>query len=116
MTKTHTIDASGIAIGRTASVVAKTLIGKEEVNYTPNIDLPISVRVTNASKAKIDLRNFTSKTFAKYSGYPGGLTKETLAKIIEKKGYSELFRLAVYGMLPNNRLRADRMSRLIITE
>lgn len=116
MTKTHTIDATGVAIGRTASAVAKALIGKEEPSYTPNVDLAISVNVVNASKAKIDLRNFTSKTFAKYSGYPGGLTKETLAKIIEKKGYAELFRLAVYGMLPNNRLRALRMKRLMISE
>ena len=52
----------------------------------------------------------------RYSGYPGGLTYRNNADIISKKGYAELIRLAVYGMLPANRLRALMMKKLTIKE
>ena len=38
------------------------------------------------------------------------------AEIISKKGYAELIRLAVYNMLPPNRLRQPMMNKLKITE
>ena len=52
----------------------------------------------------------------RYTGYPGGLRKMSMQKLIDKKGFSEVFKKAVYGMLPNNRLRAPRMKNLIVTE
>ena len=39
-----------------------------------------------------------------------------MEQVIVKKGYSELFKEAVSGMLPKNKLRAKMMNNLIITE
>lgn len=36
--------------------------------------------------------------------------------IIARKGYSEVFKLAVYGMLPGNKLRARLMKNLTVSE
>ena len=52
----------------------------------------------------------------RYSGYPGGLHTLTWEQIIAKKGYAEPLRLAIKGMLPNNRLRAKMMTSLTISE
>ncbi|MDQ5969127.1 MAG: large subunit ribosomal protein, partial [Patescibacteria group bacterium] len=54
--------------------------------------------------------------YSRYSGYPGGLRQPTMEQVIAKKGYSELFREAVSGMLPKNKLRAKMMKNLIVTE
>ncbi len=52
----------------------------------------------------------------RYSGYPGGFKTDTNARVIEKKGWKGLYELAVYGMLPSNKLRPLMMKRLTITE
>jgi len=51
-----------------------------------------------------------------YSGQPGGFKTKTNAKVIEKKGWKGLYELAVFGMLPSNKLRPLMMKRLTITE
>ena len=43
--------------------------------------------------------------------------KEIVIKeVIDKKGYGELFRRAVFGMIPNNRLRSKIIKNLSVTE
>jgi ribosomal protein L13 len=39
-----------------------------------------------------------------------------MEQIATKKGYSELFRMAIRGMLPSNKLRPEMLKKLIITE
>jgi ribosomal protein L13 len=39
-----------------------------------------------------------------------------MSKVIEKKGFSEVFKLAIYGMLPSNKLRDKAMKNLTISE
>ena len=56
------------------------------------------------------------KKYERYTGHPGGFRQDTMAKVVEKKGYAEVVKLAVYGMLPANKLRAVIMKNLIITE
>ena len=46
----------------------------------------------------------------------GGLKFETLEKILDKKGYEEVYKKAVYGMLPANRLRDPRMKNLVVND
>ena len=52
----------------------------------------------------------------RYSGYPGGFTEKAIEQLTAQKGYAELFILAVYGMLPANKLRPRMMKNLTITE
>jgi len=112
----HTIDANGKRLGRVATQVATLLMGKHKSDVVKNVALPIEVKVENVSKLLITEKKKNEKTYVRYTGYPGGLRKMSMQKLIEKKGYSEVFKKAVYGMLPSNRLRAQRMKNLIVSE
>jgi large subunit ribosomal protein L13 len=114
--KEYTIDATGKAVGRVATEVAMILMGKNSPDFANNKVAPNKVTIENASKAKISPKKMKEVDYAKYSGYPGGLRFETMEKVIEKKGYAEIFKRAVYGMLPGNKLRSPRMKNLTITE
>lgn len=116
MTTTHTIDATGKTLGRTASNVAKILIGKSSASFERNKIAATKVSLINVSKAKIDPKKLGTKIYTRYSGYPGGKTDEKMSRVIEKKGYSEIFKNAVYGMIPANKLRDKIMKNLIISE
>jgi large subunit ribosomal protein L13 len=114
--ETHTIDAAGKRLGRVATEAATLLMGKHRPDVTRHIPHPISVTIVNASKLLIDERKRGQKTYERYSGYPGGLHSLTLSQVVDRKGYGEIVRAAVYGMLPSNRLRAVRMKKLHVTE
>jgi large subunit ribosomal protein L13 len=114
--KEFTIDATGKAVGRVATEAAVILMGKNSPDFAKNKVLNHKVTIENASKAKISPKKMREVEYAKYSGYPGGLRFETMEKVIEKKGYEEVFKRAVYGMLPGNKLRSPRMKNLTVTE
>ncbi|MBI4155823.1 MAG: 50S ribosomal protein L13 [Candidatus Zambryskibacteria bacterium] len=112
----YTIDAENKKIGRVATEVAILLMGKNNPDFKRNAIPNITVEIKNTSKASIDEKKKKQKIYSQYSGYPGGLRQPTMAQIIAKKGYSELFKEAVHGMLPKNKLRAKMMTRLTVTE
>ena len=114
--KTTTIDASGQTIGRVATAVAIALMGKDEPTFERHMITGGSVTIANAGKIKIDPRKLDTVKYAQYSGYPGGLRYETLAQVLEKKGIEEVLRRAVYGMLPDNKLRPEIMKKLSVTK
>lgn len=120
MTKTqekiYTIDAQGRTIGRVASEAAKALLGKDSATFERHMITGGKVVIENAGKIKIDPRKLGTMTYARYSGYPGGLRYETLEKVMEKKGIAEVLERAIKGMLPANRLRKDIMKNLSIAE
>ena len=113
--KNYTIDATGESLGRVASRAALLLRGKGEANFRPYILPSVSVTVTNVGKLKIQPAKFTRTEYRRYSGYPGGLKSETMANLALRRGYPELFRQAVKGMLPNNKLRRFILKHLIVT-
>jgi len=113
--KTHTIDATGQSLGRVASAAARILMGKDTPSFQRHITPDITVRIINASKVSL-LQKKKEKEYTRYTGYPGGLRKESLASLIKRKGYSEALRRAVRGMLPNNRLRSGMLKRITIEE
>lgn len=115
-TDTHTIDASGKRLGRLASEIAHLLMGKHRTDVVRHQVLPVTIHVTNASKLLIDEKKREQKEYDRYTGYPGGRRVLSMEKMIDKKGYGEIVRKAVYGMLPGNKLRAVRMKQLTISE
>jgi len=115
-TREHIIDAEGKALGRLASEVAILLCGKDSPDYARNLVSDVKVKVNNVSKIKIFNNKLDSTYHNHYTGYPGGLRTVTNARTVEKKGYSELLRLAVHGMLPNNKLKPLMLKNLIISE
>lgn len=112
----YTIDAKGKKLGRVATEAASFLIGKNIVGFAKNKIPMAEVEVVNASKADINEKKLSDKTYSRYSGYPGGLTKASIKNVIAKKGFSEIFTLAIYGMIPRNKLRAKIMKNLTVKE
>ncbi len=112
----YTLDAKGITIGRTATQAATLLMGKNLPGSTKNTIADAKVTIINASSAKISPKKARETKLERYTGYPSGLIVEDIETIAKKKGYAELFKLAVYGMLPGNKLRDKIMKNLVITE
>ncbi|GMQ94972.1 MAG: 50S ribosomal protein L13 [Patescibacteria group bacterium] len=113
----HKIDATDRPIGRVATEAAIVLRGKNTVQFQRNIAPSVKVEIVNASKATgFNPKKMQEKTYKRFSGYPGGLKIITMERIIEKKGYGEVFRKAVYGMLPANKLRKIMMKNLTVAE
>jgi len=110
------IDAQNRTIGRVATEVAKILMGKNSVDYRPNVVSKEKVQIINASKVNIPAKKLTDKEYQRYTGHPGGLRKINLEELIQKKGYGEVFKKTVYGMLPDNKLRSLRMKNLEILD
>ncbi|OGK20615.1 50S ribosomal protein L13 [Candidatus Roizmanbacteria bacterium RIFCSPHIGHO2_02_FULL_37_13b] len=107
----HLIDAKKKIVGRLASEVAKLLIGKHKVDYVEYLDIGDNVVVINASKIELSGKKELTKTYSRYSGYPGGLKRVSFKELKDKRP-EEIVRHAVYGMLPKNKLRARRIIRL----
>ena len=105
------IDASTMPLGKLAVVIADKLMGKSKVTFTPHIDNGDYVVVINAKDLKVTGAKMTDKKYYRHSGFPGGLTELKLEEVLEKDP-SVAIREAVKGMLPKNKLAADRLARL----
>ena len=112
----YIIDAKDKKLGRVATEAAAILMGKNSVHFVRNAVPAIIVKINNVSKMMITEKKRMTKEYKRYSGYPGGLKIETMEKVVNKKGYSEIMRRAVYKMLPSNKLRAKMMKHLIVSE
>jgi len=113
---THTIDATNKVFGRVASEAAKILMGKNTTDYVANQVADVRVYITNASQTKMSEKRLNETIHLEYSGHPGGLKSAKNKEIIEKNGWEHLYEMAVYGMLPSNKLRPLMMKRLTITK
>ena len=110
----YTIDATNKKIGRVATEAAVFLMGKNLASFRRNAIPNVTVEIKNTAKASIDEKKMLQKTYSRYSGYPGGLKQPTSKQVVGKKGHKELFREAVLGMLPKNKLRVKMIKNLII--
>jgi len=109
----YLIDASTLPLGKLAVVIADKLMGKSKVTYTPHIDNGDYVVVINAKNIQATGNKMVDKKYYRHSGFPGGLTELSLKEVIEKNP-SLAISEAVKGMMPKNKLAADRLSRLRI--
>ena len=109
----HLIDAKKQIVGRLATEIATILMGKKKTNYVSYLDSGDTVVVVNAAQLVITGSKGENKLYSRYSGYPGGLTKETYNEIM-KKDPTKIIRHAVSGMLPKNKHRDQRLARLFV--
>lgn len=105
------IDASEAPLGRVATVIAKYLTGKYKTTFTPHVDDGDYVVVINAAQAVVTGNKETGKVYYRHSGFPGGIKDATLAEVREKFP-ERIIENAVKGMIPKNKLAAERMKRL----
>ncbi len=115
-TNSTTIDAAGKSLGRLCTEVAKILLAKNSPSFAKNFAAKVEVLVINASKVKVTGDKMKSKTHKRFSLFPGGLKTPSWSDVAAKKGYGELVRHAVEGMLPKNSLQKARMKNLKVTE
>ncbi|MBR2795960.1 50S ribosomal protein L13 [Candidatus Saccharibacteria bacterium] len=109
------IDASSMPLGKLAVIIADKLMGKSKVTYTPHIDNGDYVVVVNAKNLVVTGDKMTKKKYYRHSGFPGGIKELKLEEIVEKDA-ARAIREAVKGMLPKNKLTADRLARLKVFE
>lgn len=109
--KTHQIDATGKALGRLAVQIVHLLRGKNRPAYVPYLDNGDNVVIENVSKLVFSGRKLRQKSYLKHTGYLGHLKETKLETLFEQRP-GEVLRRAVYGMLPNNKLRSKMIKRL----
>ena len=110
--KKYNLDLTGKKLGRVATEIAVLLMGKNDPNFAPNKVADFEVIVENASKMDISQKKLDTKIYDHYSGYPGGRKEVVMKALIAKKGYGEVLKNAVNGMLPKNKLRSILMKKL----
>lgn len=112
----YTIDATNKSLGRVASEAAALLNAKNSVEFVKNRVADVSVKITNASKMRITGNKMKESVHKSYSGYPSGLKEMPLEYVVKKKGFGELLKHAVMGMLPKNKLQDIRIKNLVVEE
>jgi large subunit ribosomal protein L13 len=112
----YTIDAQGKKLGRVASEAAAILMGKNSVSFAKNKVAVSTVEILNTKSADISAKKKEKDIYVTYTGFRGGLNKETLGHLIARRGTKEAFHRAIERMLPNNKLRDKRLKNLIIKE
>lgn len=112
--QTHKIDASGKIAGRLASQIATLLQGKNKVDYKPNVDSGDIVEVSNVAAMKFSGKKLDTKVYYRNTGYPGGIRTKKVKDMMAEEP-QEVLRKMVYLMLPDNKLRANRIKRLKVS-
>ena len=109
--KWYVADAEEVVLGRLSAKIAAVLRGKHKAIYTPHADTGDYVIVINAEKVRMTGNKLDQKTYARYSGYPGGL-REVNARTLLAKKPEEVIKLSVRGMLPKNALGRKMLKKL----
>jgi large subunit ribosomal protein L13 len=98
------IDASGLVVGRLATLVAMRLRGKHKATYTPHVDDGDNVIIINAAKAVFTGRKREKKVYHKHTGYIGGIKEISAKSIFEGRFPERNLENEVERMLPRGPL------------
>jgi large subunit ribosomal protein L13 len=107
----YIVDAAGQTLGRLATLIATHLTGKHKAMYTTHIDCGDNVVVINAAQIVVTGNKLQDKKYYRHSGYPGGIKEVSLEKMMATHPERAITN-AITGMLPKNRLQAERLKRL----
>ena len=106
------IDATGLVVGRLATIVAMRLRGKHKPTYTPHVDDGDNVVVINAEKVVLTGRKREQKVYYHHTGYIGGIKERTAKSILEGKFPQRIVEKAVERMLPRGPLARRQLGNL----
>jgi large subunit ribosomal protein L13 len=107
------VDAQNQVLGRLATQIAMRLRGKHLPQFTPHVDLGDFIVVVNADKVRLTGNKMDQKVYYRHSGYIGGV-KAITARKLNQDNPEKMLRLAVWGMLPKNRLGRKLIKKLKI--
>jgi len=106
------IDASGLVVGRLASIVALRLRGKHKPTFTPHVDDGDNVIVINAAKVVFTGRKRENKVYHHHTNFIGGIKERTARSILEGKFPERVVEKAVQRMLPHGPLGRKQFGNL----
>ena len=95
--------AAPIAAGTGRGLDCPFAPGKHKPIWAPHVDTGDHVGIVNAAKLDLSARKLADKRYHRHSGYPGGLSSESLEHLLGRNP-ERVVRLAIRGMLPKNRL------------
>ncbi len=106
------IDASGLVVGRLASIIATRLKGKHKAIYTPHVDCGDNIIVVNAEKVVFTGNKTQDKRYYWHTGYPGGIKERSPRQILEGRFPERVIIKAVERMLSRGPLQRSLMRNL----
>lgn len=106
------IDASGLIVGRLASLIALRLRGKHRPSFTPHVDDGDNIVVINAEKVVLTGRKRDDKIYRHYSGFQGGIKERSAKFILEGRFPERVIEKAVERMLPRGPLGRRQLGNL----
>lgn len=109
--KWYIVDADGQSLGRISTVIARRLMGKDKAVYTAHIDTGDFVIVVNSEKVSVHQNKMDTKTYRKWSGFPGGLRVRTLRQE-QIKNPNTIITESIRRMLPKTMLGKVMLSKL----
>jgi large subunit ribosomal protein L13 len=106
------IDATGLVVGRLASIIALRLRGKHKPSFTPHVDDGDNVIVINAAKVVFTGRKRDQKMYYHHTGYIGGIKERSAKSIFEGRFPERIVEKAVERMLPRGPLGRKQLGNL----
>lgn len=105
------VDAKDQVLGRLATQIATSLMGKNKPEYVSYLDAGDNVVVINASRVVVTGKKESDKMYYRHTGYPGGLKTTNFKTMIAKKP-EDVIAKAVKGMLPKTKMGAAQIKKL----
>jgi large subunit ribosomal protein L13 len=106
------IDATGLVVGRLASLIALRLRGKHKPTFTPHMDDGDNIIVINAEKVVLTGSKRDQKVYYHFTGYPGGIKERSAKFILEGRFPERIVEKAVERMLPRGPLGRKQLGNL----
>src|ERR1700682_2000752 len=106
------IDATGLVVGRLASIVALRLRGKHKPTYTPHVDDGDNVIIVNAEKIVLTGKKREKKVYYHHTGYIGGIKERSAKSILEGRFPERVVEKAIERMLPRGPLARRQLGNL----
>ena len=107
----HLVDLSDQTLGRVCTQIAQILMGKSNPAFSYHRDDGDYVVAINSDKIQATGKKLKDKIYRHHTHWSGGLKELTLAEMLQKDSRQVIIR-GVYGMLPKNKLRDRRITRL----
>ena len=107
----YVLDAAGKPLGKVAAEAATLLRGKHKPTFTPNADCGDHVIIVNAAEVVLTGNKLEQKMYYHHTGYIGNM-KEVKYKTLMKTKPEFAVTKAVKGMLPDNTLGRQALTRL----
>lgn len=111
--KWYIVDATDLPLGRMASEVALTIIGKNKPEFTPNVDCGDYVIIINAEKVGLSGNKRETKKYYTHSGYLGNLKVKNAGEMLKTRP-EEMVEKAVWGMMPKGPLGRKMFKKLFV--